>query len=165
MRAPKNMYVIKRKSPIHGWGIFAKVDIPKGVRIIEYVGEKITKAESDRRGPMHMKYAARNKEKGAVYLFELNKHYDIDGHVAYNTAKYINHSCTPNCEVDIIRGRIWVSSVKAIKKGQELFYNYGYDVEEYEDHLCCCGTARCVGHITAEEHWPKLKRLKAKKNA
>ena len=66
----KNNYILKRKSPIHGYGIFAKTNIPKGVRIIEYVGEKITKAEAERRGPRLIEYALKHKEMGAVYLFE-----------------------------------------------------------------------------------------------
>jgi uncharacterized protein len=162
----KNSYIVKRKSKIHGYGIFAKTLIPQGTRIIEYIGEKITKAESNRRGPLLVKYAKEHKEQGAVYLFELNKRYDIDGHVSYNTAKYINHSCDPNCEVDIIRGHIWVISLRDIQKGEELFYNYGYDdIEEYEEHPCACGTTRCVGYIMSEEHWPQLRKaLSGKKS-
>ena len=111
---PQNKYIYKKKSSIHGWGIFAKVKIPKDARIIEYVGEKITKAEADRRGPLLVEYAKKHKQTGAVYIFVLNKKYDIDGHVEYNTAKYINHSCSPNCEVDIIRGHIWVMALRDI---------------------------------------------------
>ncbi|MEI7998394.1 MAG: SET domain-containing protein-lysine N-methyltransferase [Candidatus Omnitrophota bacterium] len=155
-----NPYIIKKKSTIHGWGIFAKRDILKGTKIIEYIGEKITKAEANRRGPKLVEYAKKHQEMGAVYLFELNKRYDIDGHVAGNTAKYINHSCEPNCEVDIIRGHIWTIALEDILKGQELFYNYGYDdFEGFHEHPCRCGSGRCVGYIMAEEHWPKLQDL------
>jgi SET domain-containing protein len=156
-------YITKKKSSVHGSGIFASKFIPKGTRVIEYIGEKITKAESNRRGPKLVAYAKKHKELGAVYLFELNKRYDIDGHVSYNTAKYINHSCDPNCEVDIIRGHIWVISLKDINKGDELFYNYGYDdFDGFHEHPCCCRSHRCVGYIMAEEHWPKLKSLISK---
>jgi len=159
----QNKYIIKKKSGIHGWGIFAKTGIPKATRIIEYIGEKITKAEADRRGERLIEYAKKHKESGAVYIFILNKKYDIDGHVEYNTAKYINHSCAPNCEVDIIRGHIWVIALRDIQKGEELFYNYGYDMDTYEEHPCFCKSARCPGFITAEEHWVKLnKTLKEK---
>jgi SET domain-containing protein len=155
-----NTYIVKKKSKIHGIGIYAKKFIPKGTRIIEYFGEKITKAESNRRGPLLVKYAKEHHELGAVYLFELNKRYDIDGHVPYNTAKYINHSCEPNCEVDIIRGHIWTIALRDIVKSEELFYNYGYDdFEGFKDHPCRCGSSRCVGYIMAEEHWPKLEKL------
>jgi SET domain-containing protein len=155
----QNKYIYKKRSSIHGLGIFAKVNIPKGTRIIEYVGEKITKKEADRRGPILIEYAKKNKQSGAVYIFVLNKKYDIDGHVSYNTAKYINHSCAPNCEVDIIRGRIWVIALRDIKKGEELFYNYGYDMDTYDEHPCFCKSDCCPSYITAEEHWPKLKKI------
>jgi uncharacterized protein len=159
----QNKYIIKKKSGVHGYGIFAKIDIPKDTRIIEYVGEKITKAEADRRGPILIEYAKKHKQAGAVYIFVLNKKYDIDGHVEYNTAKYINHSCEPNCEVDIIRGRIWIIALRDIKKNEELFYNYSYDMDTYEEHPCLCKTSKCPGFITAEEHWPKLRKILNKK--
>ena len=63
-----------------------------------------------------------------VYVFELNKKYDIDGGVARNYARFINHSCDPNCEVEITNNEIWISSIKRIKKYTELTYNYGYPI-------------------------------------
>jgi len=159
----QSKYVLKKRSGIHGYGLFARIDIPRSTRIIEYVGEKITKAEADRRGPKLVAYAKKHHQSGAVYLFELNKKYDIDGHVDYNTAKFINHSCSPNCEAQIIRGAIWTIALRDIKKGEELFYNYGYDLETYEEHPCLCASVRCQGYIAAEEHWGKLKRLLNKK--
>ena len=162
---PRNKYIFKKRSGVHGWGIFAKTGITKGTRIIEYLGEKITKAEAERRGPKLIKYAQKHKQMGAVYIFMLNKKYDIDGHVDYNTAKYINHSCAPNCEVEIIRGHIWVIALRDIKKNEEIFYNYGYDLETYDQHPCFCRTSSCTGYIAAEEHWKKLKKvLKEKGN-
>ena len=158
MSMPHKKYVLKKRSRIHGIGLYAKALIPKGTRIIEYIGEKITKAEADRRGPKLVEYAKKHKQTGAVYIFVLNKKYDIDGHVEYNTAKYINHSCDPNCEVEIIRGHIWVIALRDIKKGEEIFYNYGYDMDTYHDHPCLCKSTRCPGYIIAEEHWPKLKK-------
>lgn len=156
---PQHKYVYKKKSSIHGFGIFALVDIPKGTRIIEYLGEKITKAEADRRGPKLVEYAKKHKETGAVYIFVLNKKYDIDGHVGYNEAKYINHSCLPNSEVEIIRGHIWTIALRDIKKNEEIYYNYGYDLETYDDHPCFCKNSCCPGFITAQEHWPKLRKI------
>ena len=155
---PIKTCVTVRNSRIHGRGVFAKSDIPKGARIIEYVGEKITKAEAERRGDWRLKRYKNNPNMAAVYIFDLNKRYDIDGNVPYNKARYINHSCDPNCEVEIIRGKIWIMATKDIKKGDELFYNYGYDLDSYEDHRCQCQTHRCVGFILAEEHWPHLKK-------
>lgn len=155
----QSKFISKKKSNVHGYGIFARMDIPARTRIIEYVGEKITKAESDRRGPKLVEYAKAHHELGAVYIFELNKKYDLDGHVHYNTAKYINHSCDPNCEAEIIRGKIWIIAKRDIKKNEELFYNYGYDLDTFEDHACRCGTSRCIGYIVDEEHWPRLKEI------
>ena len=161
--ATKSPYILKRKSSIHGYGIYARQDIPKGVRVIEYVGERITKAEAERRSDIFLKVAENNAERGAVYIFELNKRYDIDGNVSYNTAKYINHSCHPNCETENIRGKIWTIAFRDIAKGEELTYNYGYDLDSFEDHPCRCRTNRCVGYIAAEEHWPKLSKILQKK--
>jgi SET domain-containing protein len=154
--------VIVRKSSIHNKGVFAKTNIAKDARIIEYVGEKITAAESGRRVKKSMEDNKKNHTNGAVYIFELNKKYDIDGNVAYNTARHINHSCDPNSETEIISGKIWIIALRDISKGEEITYNYGYDFEDYEDHPCHCKTKRCVGYILMEEHWPKLKKSSLK---
>ena len=153
-------YIVVRKSMIHSRGVFARKDIPAGTRIIEYVGEKITKAESDRRAEGPLNRYKKNQNCGAVYLFELNKRYDIDGDVPYNTARFINHSCDPNCETEVVRGHIWITALQDIQRGEELTYNYGYDYEAHEEHPCYCGKERCVGYILAEEHWSRLKRKK-----
>jgi len=160
-------YIVVKKSGIHNQGVFAKKDISEGTRIIEYIGEKVTKAESERRADIPLNRSKENKECGAVYLFELNKRYDIDGDVPYNTARFINHSCDPNCETDVIRGHIWIIALRDIKKGEELSYNYGYGYDDYEEHECRCRADNCVGYILDEDHWPKLRRKKsreAKKN-
>lgn len=159
-----NPYITVKKSKIHSTGVFAKKKIKKGTRVIEYVGEKVTKAEAEKRAVKPLNRNSKNREYGAVYIFDLNKRYDIDGYVSYNTARYINHSCDPNCESEIIKGKIYIIAIRDIKKSEELSYNYGYAYEDYEDHPCACKTDKCVGYILAEEHWPKLKRKeKAKK--
>ena len=164
MRKTTSPYTFLKKSRIHSTGIFAKKDIPKGTRIIEYVGEKVTKAESDRRANIPLEKNKKNSGFGAVYIFILNKRHDIDGNVSYNTARFINHSCDPNCETEIIRGHIWVIALRDIKKGKEIAYNYNYNIEDYEDHKCVCGSKRCVGYIVDEDYWPRLKKKeKAKK--
>lgn len=166
MKPTTSEYIVVKRSKIHGTGVFAKKNIPKGTDIIEYMGRRITKAESDKISDVHMNNHKQNSEEnGAVYIFNLNKRYDIDGQVPWNTAKFINHSCNPNCKADIKRGHIWISSIKDIKKGEELSYNYGYDLEDYEDHPCRCGSKNCVGYIVDEDDWPKLKKLIAKKKA
>lgn len=159
----RSPFIIKRRSTIHGFGIYARKFIPKGTRIIEYVGERISKIEAERRAHKDLFVSKTDLEKGAVYIFVLNKRYDIDGNVGYNTAKYINHSCDPNCETEIIRGKIWVIALKDILKGDELSYNYGYDLDDYEEHPCRCLTNRCVGFIASEDLWPRLRELIAKK--
>jgi len=164
MKPTTSEYIVVKRSKVHGTGVFAKKNIQKDTNIIEYVGRKITKAESDKISNIHMENHKKNSEdNGAVYIFTLNKKYDIDGQVPWNTAKFINHSCDPNCEAYNKKGHIWISSIKNIKKGEELSYNYGYDLDCYEEHPCRCGSKNCVGYIVAEEDWPKLKKLLAKK--
>lgn len=151
-----------RESPIHGRGLYAIRNIPEGMRIIEYVGEKITKTESNRRGWVQFERAQKTGEAG-VYLFVLNKRHDIDGNVPWNAARLINHSCDPNCEAQIIRGKIWIMALRDIAEGEELFFNYGFDLEDYENHPCRCGSRRCVGYIAGEEYWGQLKKKSAAK--
>lgn len=153
-----------RRSGIHGRGLFAKRRIPKGTRIIEYVGDKIDKKESDRRAWARVDYAKKTGD-AAVYIFTLNKKFDIDGDVPWNAARLINHSCDPNCESYIEDDRIWIAAKRDVAKGEELFYNYGFDLETWEDHPCRCGAPRCVGYIAGEKHWSKLKKLVARKVA
>ncbi|MEE9553990.1 MAG: SET domain-containing protein-lysine N-methyltransferase [candidate division Zixibacteria bacterium] len=159
--ATKSPYIVVRKSRIHGTGVFARTDIPAETRVIEYVGDRITKAESDRRYQLSWDRSQNGKgDEGIVYIFTLNKRHDIDGDVGWNTARYINHSCDPNCETDIIRGHIWIIAKRDIKKGEEFSYNYGYDIDAWEDHPCRCGSENCIGFIVDEDHWPKLRRRK-----
>ena len=149
----------KKKSSLHGSGLFAASDIKKGAQVIEYIGDKITKKEGDKRAEKQIKKAQKNKNNGMVYVFELNNKYDIDGGVARNYARFINHSCDPNCEVEINDNQIWISSIKRIKKGLELTYNYGYPFDsDFEDHICKCGAKKCVGYILSDDDWPKLKK-------
>lgn len=149
-----------KKSKVHGSGVFATKDIKKGVKIIQYIGEKVTKKEGDKRSAERIKKYLNKKNEGSVYIFELNKKYDIDGSPSYNKARYINHSCDPNCEVDIIKNEIWIISIKDIKKSSELNYDYGYpfDKDDYNDHKCKCGSNKCIGYIISQDDWAKYKR-------
>ena len=163
MKPTSSQYIVARKSRIHNKGVFAKKDIHEGTRVIEYVGKKVTKAEADIIGEKTIEEAKKNKNNGHVYLFELNKRHDIDGNVPWNTAKWINHSCDPNCETDIIKGHVWIIAIKDIKKREEITYDYGYDLDNYKDHPCRCDSKNCLGYIVSEDHKSKLKKL-IKKN-
>ncbi len=138
-----------RASPIHGLGTFAAAPIRAGLLLIEYVGERITKTESVRRC-----------EAGNPFLFELDDVWDIDGGVGWNPARFVNHSCAPNCDAEYIEGQIWIVARRDIAPGEELTFNYGYDWEDYREHPCRCGAPECVGSIVAEEFFPMLRQAK-----
>lgn len=144
-----------RGSAIHGRGVYATCDIANEQQIIEYVGEYIDKEESERRA---WKQAERAEENGdaAVYIFTLDKKWDIDGNVPWNDARLINHSCEPNCEAWIEGDEIYIYALRDINEGEELTFDYGFDVECYVDHICRCGTASCVGYIVSREQWDEL---------
>ncbi len=164
MKRTKSKYIKVRNSKIHGKGIFAKTNIPKNTKIIEYVGRKITKKQADKLYQASSDKEESKKKQLTTYIFELNKKYDIEGNVPWNTARLINHSCEPNCESFNEQGHIWISSLKNIKKGEELNYDYGFPLEEYEDHPCRCGTKTCPGYIVPKKDRKKLKeKLKPKR--
>lgn len=142
-----------RGSDIHGMGGFALKKIRKDERIIEYVGEEITKQESERRC----------LEEDNRYIFQINDVHDIDGDVDWNPARWINHSCDPNAETDVIDDRVYITATRKIEPGEEIAYNYNFDLEEYEGYPCNCGKRRCVGFILDEAYWEKLKKVERKK--
>jgi hypothetical protein len=163
LNKPDKPYIVRR-SGIHGRGVFARRDIAKGGKIIEYVGERIGKAESERRATQRVEHA-KKRGGGAVYIFVVNSRWDIDGSVTWNPARLINHSCEPNCQAYNVRGHIWIYARRDIKAGEELTYNYGFDLDLWEDHPCRCGSEKCVGHIVDQKHWGKLRKLAAKRAA
>ena len=144
-----------RRSGIHGKGVFALQALAQGDTIIEYVGERISKAESSRRTEAQ-ELKARKKGGGAVYIFDVNKRFDIDGNVSWNPARLINHSCEPNCEAIQTGNRIWIHALRDIAAGEELSYDYGFDLKIWRDHPCLCGSSKCVGYIVARRHWKRL---------
>lgn len=151
--------VCLRRSPLHGWGMFARAAIPDGTRIIEYVGERITKAEAQRREERRLARAARGGD-ACIYVFHLNRRHDLDGGVPWNPARRINHSCAPNCKAWDIRGRIWILARRAIAPGEELTYDYAFGLAEGRDHPCRCGARGCVGRIVAAGQRWRLRRLR-----
>lgn len=135
-------------SPIDRQGLFAATDIPRGTRIVEYHGEKISKDES-----------ARRLARYNMYIAYLNERYDIDGETLANTARYINHSCDPNCTVEYAPETIWIVALRHIQAGEELSCNYGYDAREYDKFPCRCGATICCGYIVGREYWGLLPAL------
>jgi SET domain-containing protein len=133
-------------SPIHGRGGFAARFIPRGARVVEYAGEKITKAESLRRC-----------EAQNWFIFGLDEDFDLDSNVEWNPARFLNHSCAPNCEALCEEGRVWISALRDIQPGEEITFNYGYDLTDYKEHPCRCGAPDCVGFIVAEEFFAHLR--------
>lgn len=151
-----------RGSAIHGRGVYATRSISRNSRIIEYVGERIDKAESERRGQAQHRRAIKSGD-AAVYIFTISKKYDLDGNVPWNIARLINHSCEPNCQAWIEGRRIFIHAIRDIAEGEELTFDYGFDVDCYEEHPCLCGKAACVGHIVSRDQWTELaKRLRKK---
>jgi len=139
-----------RKSSIHGTGGFAKAAIPSGARVIEYLGEKISKAESLRRC-----------EADNEYIFTLSDRQDLDGNVAWNPARFINHSCAPNCDAELDEERIWIVANRDIAAGEEITFNYGFDLEDYRNYPCRCGSPGCVGYIVGAEFFEHVRKQKA----
>lgn len=147
MNVVETELVVFKSSPIHGIGGFARGDIASGTRVIEYVGEKISKRESLARC-----------EKNNQYIFALDEEHDLDGNVDWNLARFLNHSCAPNCEARWEDGCIWVVAIRDVRAGEELTFNYNYDLEDYREHRCRCGAPECVGFMVAEEFFEQVRR-------
>jgi len=158
MPTASQSYFEIRSSPIQGRGAFATRRIRKGTRLIEYVGERISHAEADRR------YDDDGMKRHHTFLFTLNNRTVIDAGVDGNEARFINHSCSPNCEAVIDSGHIYIESIKTIPAGTELVYDYQYerapDADESDEarYPCRCGSPDCRGTILAP---PKRKRAAA----
>jgi SET domain-containing protein len=134
-------------SRIAGHGLFAAQAIKQGTKIMRYIGEKITTEESDRR------LAA-----GNVYIFGLNERSALDGDTPKNTARYINHSCDPNCYTEQYGNTIWIVALRDIQAGEELTYNYEYELDDEPAEPCHCGAPHCCGYILAPHYWDRLKQ-------
>ena len=151
------LYKIK-KSDIDkkGKGLYASKNIKAGTKIIDYVGKIVTNKQIDESN----KY----DNSKPIYLFTLNKKYTLDGDFAWNIAGLINHSCDPNCEVDGKGLKLWISSIKDIRKGEELSYDYGFGYDEdYKQFPCKCGAMNCCGYIVREgSRWRINKKFRKK---
>ncbi len=150
------LYKVK-KSNIDKRGLYASKNIKPGEKVIEYVGKLITKKQTEEDPKF-------DNEK-AIYLFNINNKYDLDGDFTYNTARLINHSCNPNCEVESKGLKLWISSIRDIKKNEELSYDYGFGFDEnYKEFPCKCGSNNCCGYIIREGSRWRIKDKRKKFN-
>ena len=146
------LYKVK-KSKIDKNGLYANCDILKGTKIIEYKG-KIISVNKSKTDPKF------DNEK-AIYLFNINKRFDLDGDFKFNIARLINHSCNPNCEVFGEGLKVWVYAMKDIRKGDELSYDYGFSYDEnFRQYPCNCRSKKCVGYIVREGSRWRIKKNK-----
>jgi SET domain-containing protein len=147
-----------RRSKVHGLGVFATRRIPKGTRLIEYVGERVSHAEADRR------YEDKAEDDSHTFLFIVDAKTVIDAGANGNDARYFNHSCDPNCESVIESKRVYIEALRAIAAGAELTYDYQIQREDDDpDNIdevfaCRCGFAACRGTML----WPTERRPKRK---
>lgn len=134
-----------RRSGVHGKGVYAVAPIAKGETIIEYKGETISWPEALRRHPHDP------DDPNHTFYFSLDSGDAIDANVGGNSARWINHACNPNCEADEENGRVFIKALRAIKPGEELFYDYGLTIDEpytpklKKEYECRCGAKNCRG--------------------
>jgi uncharacterized protein len=160
-----------RNSTIHGRGVYALAPIKKGTRVMEYLGERISHDEADRR------YENKGDDDGHTFLFIASNRTVIDAGVNGNDARFINHSCHPNCETVIENSRVFIDAIRNIKPGEELGYDYQLTWESTDDpaelalYACRCGATKCRGTMLDKEPTDqreldkKKAQAKARKNA
>jgi hypothetical protein len=160
----------RRQSSIHGNGVFATAAIAKGERVVRYKGQVRAHADVD------AAYAGHD-ETGHTFLFSLNDEWVIDANIDGNVARWINHSCAPNCEAiqeENAKGKkhkdkVYIHALRDIAAGEELSYNYGIVLDEpYTPALkklweCRCGSAKCTGTMLQAKDEPAPKKAKPKK--
>ncbi|HEY4771880.1 MAG TPA: SET domain-containing protein-lysine N-methyltransferase [Steroidobacteraceae bacterium] len=150
-----------RKSKVHGTGVFAARPIKKGKRIIEYVGERLSHAEADRR------YEDKELSDSHTFLFIVDRRTVIDAGVDGNDARFINHSCDPNCESVIEKRRVFIDAIRSIAAGEELAYDYQIkrDPDDPDNidavFTCRCGSDGCRGTML----WPAQRHKSEKRVA
>ena len=138
-----------RRSGVHGKGVFALDAFAKGERIVEYTGQIITWKEALKRHPHDP------QDPNHTFYFHIDDERVIDGKFGGNSAKWINHSCQPNCETDEDDGRVWVVAKRAVKAGEELNYDYGlildgrHTAKVKKEFECRCGSRKCRGTLLA----------------
>jgi SET domain-containing protein len=157
--SPSPSPVVVRRSKIQGRGVYATRDIAEGERILEYTGTLVSAAEAD----------AGTDDEGMrrhhTFLFAVDDDWVVDGSRGGNEARYINHSCEPNCESVVVRRRIYIHALRDIAAGEELVYDYWYVVDDdysLEDlqriYPCRCKAPGCRGTLARP---PKVKKVRA----
>jgi uncharacterized protein len=158
--APEPLFEV-RNSPVHGLGAFALRFIRKGTRIVEYLGERVSHREADRR------YESKDANDAHTFLFIVDSRIVIDAGVDGNEARFLNHSCNPNCESVIEKRRVFIEAVRDIEPGEEMTYDYQIQRDDddppgiEEVFACRCGFPQCRGTML----WPPdppVKRSKRK---
>lgn len=148
-----------RRSGVHGKGVFALVDLAPGETLIEYTGEIITWTEALDRHPHDP------SDPNHTFYFHIDEDRVIDAKYGGNSARWINHSCKPNCEADIEDGRVFIRSLRAIEAGEELFYDYGLVIDEpltpklKAQYPCWCGAKKCRGTLLAPKRGGRATKL------
>ena len=161
--APRGRRIQTRRSAVHGNGVFAVQDIPAGATLIEYAGELISWKEALRRHPHDP------KQPNHTFYFHIDDKHVIDAKVGGNASRWINHSCDPNCEADEAGTRVFIKSLRPIRAGEELSYDYGlvidqpYTPELLADFACWCGAKRCRGTMLSPKDDDDADRRKTKK--
>ncbi|HEY4306299.1 MAG TPA: SET domain-containing protein-lysine N-methyltransferase [Gemmatimonadaceae bacterium] len=149
-RRRANEFFEVRQSPIQGFGAFALRAIPEGTRLIEYAGERLTPQQADERYPD-------DDERHHTFLFAIDDDVVVDAAVNGNDARFLNHSCDPNCDVVIEDKRLWIETIRDVESGEELAYDYAFILPERHTpaakrrYPCYCGALRCRGTILAKK--------------
>jgi uncharacterized protein len=137
MTKPNLPKLVRRRSTIHGLGVFAAEPINKNKRIIDYAGELVRNSESE---PREERYLA----EGCIWVFRVNRTWSRDAAVGGNIARFINHSCRPNCWIEVAGTTIWIRAARSIRKGEELTYDYETDGEQT---IACRCHPRCTNTL------------------
>lgn len=133
--------------------MYARVGLPAGYALVEYRGERITRAESVRREIVRLERLRAGKGS-CSYAFRLNQRYDLDARRTGNISRFINHSCEPNCRAEKKRGRLWIVTLRPIARGEEITFDYGYRFRHRALNPCHCGARSCPGFIVAaSQRW------------
>ncbi len=149
-----NEYLEARSSEIEGTGCFARQRIPAGTRIIEYLGQRIPPSVVEERSMVEIDDLGEIISETRVYMFHVDWRTTIDGAVNGNDARFLNHSCDPNCKSTIEDRRVFIDALRNIDPGEELTFDYKLDVNASAEakkkrYACRCGAPNCRGTMLA----------------